>query len=147
MPVMQWFLRGLKAAVLAAALLAVSASGAAADTVTDTFTGHVDTSGTSAQVFMIPVGDLSVPIDATLDWSAASANLNLYLVAPGSSSPVAQATGSAKPKTLHFVPLVTGQYKLRVKVNTGASDFTLTVTYGNAAGSGGLAVYQKSFGY
>src|SRR5439155_18058204 len=70
-----------------------------------------------------------------------------YLTAPGSSTPVAQATGTAKPKTIHYVPLVPGQYKLRVKAATGASDFTLTVTYGNAAGSGGIGVYSKTYGY
>jgi sugar lactone lactonase YvrE len=145
-PFVNTLVRGLGAVVLAAALLAVSASGAAAGTVTDTFTGTVDVNGTSALVFTINVGDLSVPIQANLDWTNASANLNLYLIAPGSTTPVAQATGPAKPKTLDYTPLVTGQYKLRVKANSGASDFTLGVTYGNAGG-GGIAAYQKTFGY
>jgi sugar lactone lactonase YvrE len=129
------------------ALAACLAPGAGAGTVTDTFTGHVDAGGTSALVFSIPVGDLTVPIQATLDWADPSANLNLFLTAPGSSTIVAQATGTGKPKSLTYSPLVTGQYKFRVKAATGASDFVLTVTYGNAAGGGGIAVYQKSFGY
>jgi sugar lactone lactonase YvrE len=128
-------------------ILGLTASSSSADTVTDTFTGTVDSGGVAALVFTIPVGDLTVPIDATLDWTNTSANLNLYLMAPGSSIPVAQVTGTAKPKSLSYRPLVTGTYKLRVKAAVGASDFTLTVTYGNGAGGSGLAEYSKTYGF
>ena len=139
--------RTVCAALVAAAILVVGTSSSSAGTVTDTFTGHVDVAGVAAQVYSISVGDLSVPIQASLDWVDPAANLNLYLMAPGAPTPVAQATGTAKPKSLSYTPLVTGTYKLRVKAAVGASDFTLTVTYGNAAGGSGLAEYSKSYGF
>lgn len=114
---------------------------------TDTFTGSVDAGGVSSQVFSISVGDLSVPISATLDWTDAAANLNLYLTAPGSSTPVAQATGTAKPKSLSYSPSVAGTYKLRVKAAAGSSPFTLTVTYGATTAGGGIGAYSKTYGY
>jgi sugar lactone lactonase YvrE len=96
-----------------------------------TFTGHVDQGGPISQTFTINVTDASVPIDASLDWANASANLNLFLTPPGTSTAIASAaSSSAKPEQLSFQPLVMGTYKLRVKAASGASDFTLGVSYG-----------------
>src|SRR5204862_7341065 len=97
----------------------------------DTLSGHVGHSVPNAQTFKIDVTDTSVPIDASLDWTNASANLNLFLMPPGTTIAIASAaSNSAKPEQLTFQPLVPGTYKLRVKAGSGASDFTLDVSYG-----------------
>jgi hypothetical protein len=72
-----------------------------------------------------------VPIDASLDWTNFSANLNLFLTPPGTTTAIASAaSSSSRPEQLTFQPSVTGTYKLRVKAASGASDFTLDVGYG-----------------
>ena len=97
---------------------------------TDTFTGHVDASGTVSWKHAITVGDTNAPITATLTWTTGSANLNEFLMPPGSSTAVAQSTtNSAQPKTITFQPTVTGSWTVRVKAVSGASDFTLQVTH------------------
>jgi sugar lactone lactonase YvrE len=96
-----------------------------------TFTGHVDHAGPISQTFTITVTDTSVPIDASLDWTNFSANLNLFLTPPGTTTAIASAaSSSSRPEQLTFQPSVTGTYKLRVKAASGASDFTLDVGYG-----------------
>ena len=107
----------------------------------------MDNAGTIAQVWPITVSDLSVPIQASLTWTTPSANLNLFLTAPGSSTIVAQTSGSAQPKKLTYTPTVSGTYKLRVKATTGASDYTLSVTYGQTSGGSALASYKKTYGF
>jgi sugar lactone lactonase YvrE len=98
--------------------------------VTDTFTGHVDTSGTVSLKFPFTVGDTNAPITATLTWTTGSANLNAFLTPPGTSTAVAQTTTSApQPKTVTFQPTVTGSWSVRVKAVSGASDFTIKVTH------------------
>jgi DNA-binding beta-propeller fold protein YncE len=98
--------------------------------VTDTFNGHVDASGTISQKFTISVADTNAPIHASLSWPTTSADLNLFLVPPGSNTAVAQATSNTdNPESLQFQPTVTGTYTLRVKAVTDASDFTLIVTH------------------
>jgi DNA-binding beta-propeller fold protein YncE len=97
----------------------------------ETFSGSVDRSGTLSQTFAITVTDPSKPIVATLDWATSSANLNLFLTPPGTTTPAASATSkTAKPEQLTFQPTVAGVYKLRVKAAAGASAFTLDVSYG-----------------
>ena len=122
-------------------------SSAAASTVTVTDTGHVDAAGTIAQVWSINVTDLTVPIHASLTWSTTAANLNMYLTAPGSSTVVAQTTGTAQPKTINYAPTVTGTYKVRVKAQTGASDYTLQLSYGQTSGGSGIGSYSKTYGF
>ena len=61
---------------------------------TDTFTGSVSASGTASVKKTITVTDTSAPIQAELDWPTTSANLNLFLMPPGSSTAVAQATSN-----------------------------------------------------
>jgi DNA-binding beta-propeller fold protein YncE len=102
----------------------------AAGSKTDTFTGSVNASGTASVKKTFTVTDTSAPIQAELDWQTTSANLNLFLMPPGSSTAVAQATSKTNnPETLSFQPTVTGTYTLRVKAITGSSAFTLTATH------------------
>jgi sugar lactone lactonase YvrE len=138
---------GAIALVTAAVFLGVPAASSSASAVTSSFSGHVDTAGTIAQVWPITVSDLSVPIQASLTWTTPSANLNVFLTAPGSTTVVAQTSGSAQPKTLTYTPTVTGTYKLRVKATTGASDYTLGVTYGQTSGGSAIASYDKTYGF
>ena len=62
-------------------------------------------------------------IKATLDWSTASANLNLFLKNP-SGVLVASAATARKPESITFDATVTGSWKINVKAKTGASSYT-----------------------
>ena len=42
---------------------------------------------------------------------------------------------------------MTGTYKVRVKATTGASDYTLQLSYGQTSGGGGIASYSKTYGF
>jgi len=96
-----------------------------------TFTGSVDAGGQVSDTFTISVTDTSRPITADLQWMNASANLNLFLTPPGTSTPIAQAASkNAKPEQLSFQPTVPGTYRLRVKAAAGNSSFTLGADWG-----------------
>ncbi len=120
--------------VLLAGLVAGTLGGAAssrAATTSDTFTGTVSAGGAVSKTFTIDVTDLTVPIQASLDWTTTSANLNLFLSAPDSTAPVAQSVSkTARPESLTLAPTVPGTYKLRVKAVSGSSDFTLSASWG-----------------
>jgi sugar lactone lactonase YvrE len=139
----------LRTALLATVIGLASSSSSPAATVTDSLTGSVDAAGTVSKTFLLNVTDTSVPIQASLDWTTTSANLNMYLTAPGSSVAVAQAiSSSARPETINYQPTVTGTFKLRVKAASGASAFTATVSYGaSSGGGGGLVSYSKTYGF
>ncbi len=138
----------IKAVLVAIAIGALSSASAGAAQVTTNFAGSVDAAGTASQTYSINVNDLSVPIQATLDWTTTTANLNLYLMAPGSTVPVAQSVTSGRPEVINnYMPLVTGTYKLRVKAGSGASAFTLAATYGQVAGDPGIATYSATYGF
>jgi tripartite motif-containing protein 71 len=146
---MRRHVRNLAAAAAALCLLATAGT-ASAGTVTQTFTGSVSAAGTVSQTFRINVTDTSVPITASLDWTTTSANLNLFLTAPGSTVAVAQSTSkTARPETISFQPSITGTYKLRVKAAAGASAFTLSAGFGQTSGGGGggVATYSKTYGF
>src|SRR5438552_3054055 len=129
-------MRRVASAVIVAAV-AVLASSATSLATSTTFTGHVDAAGTISQVWSINVTDTNSPITASLDWTTTSANLNLFLTAPGSSTIVAQSATMNRPETINYQPTVTGTYKLRVKAVTGASDYTLSTTYNTDTSGGG----------
>jgi sugar lactone lactonase YvrE len=142
--------RGVRLILLGvlASLVVVPAS--VASTVTETDTGSVDASNpaTVAQVIQFNVSDTTVPIQASMTWTTSnSGNLNMFLTAPGSTTIVAQTSGSAQPKQLSFTPTVSGVYKLRVKASAGAGSFTVNLSYGQTAGAGGIATYDKTFGF
>ncbi|MDX6521694.1 MAG: tripartite motif-containing protein 71 [Gaiellales bacterium] len=140
--------RSLKALLLALTIGAVSSASAGAAPVTTNFAGTVSSTGTAAQTFSINVSDISVPIHASLDWTTTTANLNLYLTAPGSTVPVKQATSpTARPEVVDWQPTVAGTYKLRVKAATGTSAFSLSATYGQVTGDAGIVTYSKTYGF
>jgi DNA-binding beta-propeller fold protein YncE len=107
---------------------------------TQTFTGSVSAGGTVSQKYTINVTDTSVPITASLDWATTSANLNLFLTAPGSSTAVAQATSkTTRPEQISYMPTVPGTYTLRVKAVSGGSAFSLDAGWGGEAAGTGLS--------
>ena len=139
---------GLRALLLACLLALVCVASSSAAAVTDPLTGHVDAAGTVSKTVTLNVSDVSVPIHASITWTTPSANLQMFLTAPGSTATVAQTTGTAQPKVLDYTPTVPGAYKLRVKAASGASDYSGSVTYGQGGGGGGtIATYSKTYGF
>src|SRR5262249_12559645 len=137
-----------KALLLAFAIAALTSASAGAAPVTTNFAGTVSSTGTASQSFLINVTDISVPIQATLDWTTTAANLNLYLTAPGSTVAVAQATSpTTRPETIGYQPTVAGTYKLRVKAASGTSAFSLSATYGQVVGDPGIVSYSQTYGF
>ncbi len=141
--------RLFRSAVLAAVLGLVFTASSAAGTVTDNDNGHVDAAGTVSQTWALNVSDTSVQIQASLTWTTGTANLQMFLTPPGSTTAVASTTGSTQPKVINYTPTVAGTWKLRVKAASGASDYALTVTYGQGGGGGGggIATYSKTYGF
>jgi sugar lactone lactonase YvrE len=139
---------GLRVLILACVLALVPVASSSAAPVTDPLSGHVDAAGTVSKTVTLNVSDLSVPIQASITWTTPSANLQMFLTPPGSSTAVAQTSGSAQPKTINYTPTVSGAWKLRVKAATGASDYSGSVTYGQGGGGGGtIATYSKTYGF
>ena len=138
----------LRALLLALTIGAVTTASAGAAPVTTNFAGTVSSTGIASQTFSINVSDISVPIHASLDWTTTTANLNLYLTAPGSTVPVAQATSpTSRPEVVDWTPTVAGTYKLRVKAASGSSTFSLAATYGQVAGDPGIVTYSRTYGF
>jgi hypothetical protein len=104
-------------------VMAVSLAGAASSLATDsTFTGTVSSTGTVSKTWSINVTDTNTKITASLDWTTTSANLDLFLVGPGSTATIAKAVSTTnRPETISYQPTVTGTYKLRVKATSGTS--------------------------
>jgi DNA-binding beta-propeller fold protein YncE len=128
-------------------LAALLTPGTARATLTDSFTGHVDASGTSWASHKFNVVDIGT-INATLDWSA-SANLNMFLYDP-TGTQVAQATSTTnKPETITYEASVTGTWKIGVKAKSGSTDYSLTVTHSPNATPPPPAMlsYASTFGY
>jgi outer membrane protein assembly factor BamB len=94
-----------------------------------TFTGSVDAAGTRLRAHSFTVTEVGT-ISATLDWSASSADLNLFLKDP-SGVIVATSASSRKPESLTHEATTTGTWKINVKAKTGASSYTATVDHSN----------------
>lgn len=95
----------------------------------DVFTGSLSSSGTSwvTHTFSAAAGE---QLDVTLDWATASADLNLFLTAPGASQATAFANGTtARPEQVSAVATVGGTWTVGIKCKTGASAYTLTVRH------------------
>ena len=129
-------LRRLSAMTLLVML--VSLAGAAASLASSsTFTGTVSSTGTVSKSWSINVTDTGSKITASLDWTTTSANLDLFLVGPGSTATIAKSVTSNRPETISYQPTVTGTYKLRVKATSGTSAYTLNASYNTSSGGGG----------
>jgi tripartite motif-containing protein 71 len=114
-------------ALPAVAFMPVPASAASA-----TFSGHLDSSGTSWRAHKVHLNALGT-IDAKLDWNDAAANLNLFLYDPDGALVARANSKTAKPERVTHAAGTKGQWRLGVKAKTGAADYALTVTYPSAA--------------
>src|SRR5437763_175127 len=90
-----------------------------------TFSGYVSASGTAKGHSIT----LSAPgtISATLNWSTATANLDLSLRTP-SGALAAKAATTNRPETLTYRATVAGTWKFVVLAASGASSYTLTAS-------------------
>jgi hypothetical protein len=123
--------------ILLAALMvlgALSATGTAAAT-TASYSGSVSATGTNWQFETLSVTG-SGPLTETLTWSTSTAELLVGLShknSDGSWTWVAQSQG-AQPVTL-TTQVTPGTWRLAVEARSGASSYTLGVTYPNATPS------------
>src|SRR5207237_1235002 len=125
----------------------VDAGAVAATSLTSNQGGTADAAGTSFVNHFVDVTAVG-PIQATLDWSTASARLNLYLKDPTGAT-VAQLTSStAKPQFLQYQATMKGRWTIGVKAVTGATSYTLAIFHSpGGSASSALASYSTSFGY
>jgi DNA-binding beta-propeller fold protein YncE len=135
-----------------AAVVGISALGLllippASATVTDTFSGTLNASGTSFAGHKFSVADTG-SIQVTLDWDQAAANLNLFLYDP-SGALVASALGTSKPETITHQAAVTGQWRVGVKAKTGSATYTATVVHspGTAPPPATTVSFASQYGY
>jgi len=127
---------------------AVLAAGPASATITDTFTGSLSASGTSWASHTFKVLDTTGPIQATLDWSDASANFNLFLYDPSGTNVASAISTTNKPEVITFSPSVTGTWKIGIKAKTGQSSYTVVVTHSPGSSPPSAdAVYGTTLGY
>lgn len=142
----------LVATFLVVASVLVLVGGTAGATITSTYTGFVDASGTKFKQHLFDVVDAG-EIDVSLDWSDTSADLNLFLYrkeTSGTYTLVAQSTTKNRPETIAYPSGTVGTWKIGVKAITGASAYTATVSHSPSATPpppGGVASYTKTFGY
>ena len=93
----------------------------------DVFTGSLASSGTSwvTHTFTASAGE---QLDVTLDWATASADLNLFLTAPGGTQAVAFANGTTtRPEHVAAPATVSGSWTVGIKAKTGSTTYTLRV--------------------
>ncbi len=95
-------------------------------TLTETFTGYVNTCGTENKEFFIDVAAAG-DIDLNLSWNE-MANLDMFLYDPFGAE-VARAKTGNNPETISFNATTPGQYKIRVYAEISDSDFILTAIY------------------
>ncbi len=127
------------ALAMAGLVIGVAASrGVAASSVgpvTTTYSGHVDASGTGWSAQKIDVAGPGM-VTVALTWPDAAANLNLFLKNPDGLVVAESRAHSGTNEQLSFDATATGTWKVGVKAVTGASDYSVNVTYpGNVATS------------
>ncbi len=94
---------------------------------TQSFTGSLSSTGTAWAAHNVTYSSAGT-LNVTLDWSAASADFNLFLADLSDSTTLASATGAAKPETINLrVPA--GTYRLGVKALSGSASYTLTASF------------------
>jgi hypothetical protein len=129
--------------LVAAALLTVAwFSPTYAAATTAVFTGSVDASGVSYRTHPFAVESVGT-IHAVLDWSVASANLNLLLIDPTGKTVTSAVSTNLRPETVTFTAQTLGTWKLGVKAKWGASNYTLNVSYPDAR-TGGLGAVDRA---
>lgn len=97
-----------------------SASGA------EVFSGSVNASGSNWRAHFVSVTQPST-ISASLDWTDASANLDLLLFDPNGTFVKGTGGSAAKPEKVIQSVTTTGSWKLGVRAISGSASYTLTV--------------------
>jgi hypothetical protein len=130
------------ASILVFGLAVVATRGNAASSVgpvSETMTGTASVAGTrwSPQPF-----DVAGPgtITASLSWTDASANLNLFLKDPGGQVVAESRAHRGTSESITYTAAQAGAWRFGIKAVTGGSGYTLLVTYPGAVvatGSGG----------
>jgi hypothetical protein len=113
----------LAIALIAALLLPATAASAGSST----FTGSIDADATNWRAHRFHVTATGT-ISATLDWPSAGTDLNLFLFDPDGTRVAAAATTN-RPERISFTTTVTGTWRIGIRARTGATDYTLGLTY------------------
>lgn len=124
-------MRTWRVLVTAAAIAAgVVVAPSAASAVTYAFTGHVEAAqratGGHWGAHEFPVTEPS-RVEVTLDWSTASADLNLFLRDPARRTVAMANSTTAHPEVIVHNADTSGTWSVGVKAQAGASDYTVTV--------------------
>ncbi len=132
-------------AAVVSAVLAIGITIGPATASTTTFSGSVDATGTASRkhAFSVPSAG---PIVASLEWSDAAANLNLFLVDPSGVQVAVATSKTAEPETISYDAAATGTWKLRVKAASGSSSYTLTVDVPSSTAAVASATYERTIG-
>jgi DNA-binding beta-propeller fold protein YncE len=114
------------AVTLALGTVVYGATPSGATVTTDTST--VDATGTSTRTLALQV---TAPgrVVLSLDWVEATADLNVFVKGPDRVRVASSTSRTARPEQLEFEVTQTGTYKVTVKAQTGASEYSLTVDY------------------
>lgn len=91
------------------------------------FNGSLSAAGVSWAAHPITLSSPGT-VKATLNWSNAGADFNLFLADLDANTNVGASNGSARPEVVEL-HLPAGNYRLGVKAKTGASDYALTVVF------------------
>jgi arylsulfatase A-like enzyme len=94
---------------------------------TETFTGTVDSAETAQRAHPLSI-TTPTRINATLNWTDATADLNLQLQNPSGVTVAFRSSTSARPERLSYDAKKTGTWQLVVIGQAGASSYTLDVT-------------------
>lgn len=113
-------------AALALGILFTWASPATGDE--NVFTGAVDAIGTAVRWYVVEVGRPGT-VTAVLDWSNASADLNLYLQDPLRRTVASATSTTQRPETVTASATIMGRWWIGVRARSGASSYTLSVSY------------------
>ncbi|HZH13188.1 MAG TPA: hypothetical protein VE057_02380 [Archangium sp.] len=91
------------------------------------YTGRVAASGTSWVTHEFAISSPGT-ITATLGWTNASADLNLFLKAPSGETVAFANEGTPRPERVRFEARTPGTYQLGIKSTKGSTGYTLNAT-------------------
>jgi hypothetical protein len=84
------------------------------------FEGSVDAAGTAVRWYVVEVGRPGT-VTAVLDWSNASADLNLYLQDPLRRTVASATSTTQRPETVTASATIMGRWWIGVRARSGAS--------------------------
>ena len=93
----------------------------------ETFAGTVSATGTSSALHPVTLANPGM-INASLNWTQATADLNLYLRNPSGTIVASRTSTTARPESIAYSASTAGIWTLRVVAKTGSSNYTLTTS-------------------